>query len=59
VVANEADIGPLSTGERIAVAFVLNRSDMLEKYWGSMLESVDRLGVEWTRAALQVQLHGW
>lgn len=38
VVADEADIGQLSTGERIAVAFVLNRPDLLEQYWGSMLE---------------------
>ena len=38
VVADDADIGQLSTGERIAVAFVLNRPDLLEQYWGSMLE---------------------
>ncbi len=59
VLADEADIGVLSTAERIAVAFVLNRPDLLEKYWGSMLESVDRLGIDWTRAALTVQRHGW
>jgi hypothetical protein len=59
VVADEADIGQLSTGERIAVAFVLNRP---KQYWGSMLESVDRLGIDWTRApcassATAVSLH--
>jgi hypothetical protein len=40
VVADEADIGQLSTGERIAVAFVLNRPDLPEQYWGSMLASM-------------------
>ena len=59
VVADEADIGLLSTGERIAVAFVLNRPDLLEIHWGSMLESVERLGIDWTRAALRVQRNGW
>jgi hypothetical protein len=53
VAADEASIGVLSTGERIAVAFVLDRRDLLT--WGTMLESVDRLGLEWTQAALRVQ----
>jgi hypothetical protein len=53
VAADEASIGVLSTGERIAVALVLDRRDLLT--WGTMLESVDRLGIEWTQAALRVQ----
>ena len=51
--------GTLSTGERIAVAFVLDRCDLLQDVWGSMLEAVHRLGPEWTEAALRVQRHGW
>jgi hypothetical protein len=49
----------LSTGERIAVATVLDRYDLLQDAWGSMLEAVHRLGPEWTEAALRVQRHGW
>ena len=49
----------LSTGERIAVAMVLDRYDLLQDAWGSMLEAVHRLGPEWTEAALRVQRHGW
>jgi hypothetical protein len=50
---DEARIGVFSTGERIAVALVLNRVDLLEGY--TVLEAVERLGPEWTRAALAVQ----
>jgi len=59
VEADEASFGVLSAGERIAVAFVLDRYDLLERAWGTMLESVDRLGPDWTAAALRVQRHGW
>jgi hypothetical protein len=55
---DEARFGVLSTGERIAVALVLDRPDLL-KFWGTMLDAVDRLGPEWTRAALRVQRDGW
>jgi hypothetical protein len=59
LVANsEADFGPLSTGERIAVALVLDRHDLLQLAWGGMLESVDRLGPLRTQAALRVQRQG-
>ena len=54
VIADPPTIGVLSTGERIAVALVLDSVDLLE-FWGSILECVERLGPEWTRAALQVQ----
>jgi hypothetical protein len=58
VTADERSFGVLSSGERIAVALVLERYDLLS-FWGSMLESVERLGIEWTRAALRVQRDGW
>ncbi len=60
LVAHDArSFGTLSTGERIAVAFVLDRYDLLQDVWGSMLEAVHRLGPEWTEAALRIQRHGW
>jgi hypothetical protein len=58
VVADESLFGVLSTGERIAVALVLDRPDLLE-FWGTMLDAVDRLGPDWTQAALRVQRYGW
>jgi hypothetical protein len=59
VVADETSFGVLSTGERIAVALVLDRYDLLQRAWGQVLESVYRLGPLWTEAALRVQRHGW
>jgi hypothetical protein len=59
VVAEESNFGLLSTGERIAVAFVLDRHDLLQCAWGSMLNCLERLGPEWTEAALRVQRNGW
>jgi len=59
VVADEATFGVLSTGERIAVALVLERYDLLQRAWGHVLESVHRLGPLWTEAALLVQRYGW
>ena len=44
VIADEALFGVLSSGERIAVALVLDRYDLLQRAWGSMAESVYRLG---------------
>jgi hypothetical protein len=58
VAADESLFGVLSTGERIAVALVLDRPDLV-KWWGTILEAVDRLGPDWTRAALRVQRDGW
>ncbi len=58
VVADEPQFGVLSTGERSAVALVLERYDLLQRAWGSMLTSIDRLGPEWTKAALRVQRNG-
>jgi hypothetical protein len=59
VVADERSFGVLSSGERIAVARVLDRRDLVERAWGSMLEAAHRLGPEWIEAALRVQRHGW
>lgn len=59
VVADEAHFGVLSCGERIAVALVLDRYDLLQRAWGTMAESVHRLGQEWTEATLRVQRNGW
>lgn len=56
VVHNENHIAVLSIDERIAVALVLDRPDLLEG--GTLLESIERLGPEWTRAALDVQRSG-
>jgi hypothetical protein len=58
VLANAANFGVLSTGERIAVAMVLNRFDLVSEY-GSILEAIDRLNQEWTQAALRVQRSGF
>jgi predicted ribosome-associated RNA-binding protein Tma20 len=59
VVADERQFGVLSTGERIAIALVLDRPDLLQRAWGTIAEAVHRLGDEWTRAALRVQRDGW
>lgn len=55
VLADEGAFAVLPTGERIAVALVLDRYDLLRSTWGTMLEAVDRLGPQWTEAALRVQ----
>lgn len=59
IVADETLFGILSSGERIAVALVLDRYDLLQRAWGTIAESVHRLGPEWTEAALRVQRGGW
>jgi hypothetical protein len=57
VAANEDCFGVFSTGEKLAVALVLDRKDLLDEVNGgyTMLEAIDRLGEEWTRAAIVVQ----
>jgi hypothetical protein len=59
VLHDEHSFGVLSTGERIAVALILDRYDLLQETWGTMLEAVHRLGPEWTLAALRIQRQGW
>lgn len=56
---SEGALGVLSTGEKIAVAMVVDRYDLIRSCWGTMLEAVDRLGDDWTMAALRVQSNGW
>ena len=38
----------LSTGEKVAAALILNRSDWLTVMGYSMAEAIDRIGPEWT-----------
>ncbi|MCC6776694.1 MAG: hypothetical protein IT537_08670 [Hyphomicrobiales bacterium] len=59
-IGDESRFGVLSTGEKLAVSLVLDRKDLLAEVNGgySMLESVERLGVEWFRAARAVQRAG-
>jgi hypothetical protein len=55
VARDERELSVFSTGERIAIAFVLDRPDLFPHGGYTMLEAVERLGPEWTKAALQVQ----
>jgi hypothetical protein len=59
ILEDETLFGILSSGERIAVALVLDRYDLLQRAWGTIAESIHRLGPEWTEAALRVQRNGW
>ena len=43
-------MGPWSSGERLAVALVLNRHDWLEVMEYTMLEAVARLEPDWLEA---------
>ena len=54
---DEAHFAVLSTGEKLAVALVLDRHDLMqsERFRYTMLEAVDRLGEAWFAAALAVQ----
>lgn len=51
--------GVLSTGERIAVALVLDRAEWLAEMGYSLLDAVDRLGPVWLEAARGVRRAGW
>ncbi len=39
--------GVLSTGEKVAVALVLNRADWLTDFGYTIAEAIDRTGTEW------------
>lgn len=43
-----------STGEKVAVALVLNRADWLEEIQYTIAEAVERSGVEWVAIIPQV-----
>ena len=55
VEADPEHIGVLSTGEKIAVALVLDRVDLFPRGNYTILEAVDRLGPDWLRAAIAAQ----
>lgn len=44
-----------STGEKLAVALVLNRADWLQMMDYTIAEAIDRVGPEWLSKILQVQ----
>jgi hypothetical protein len=43
-----------STGEKVAVALVLNRADWLEEFQYTLAEAIDRSGAEWVATIPQV-----
>lgn len=51
--------GVLSTGERLAVALVLNRPDWLQEESWTLLDAVSRVGDTWLSAAILVHRDGW
>jgi hypothetical protein len=52
---DEKRIVVFSTGEQIAAALVLDRSELFPHGGYTMLEAIERLGPDWTHAALRVQ----
>jgi hypothetical protein len=46
--------GVQSTGEKVAVALVLNRADWLAEIDYTILEAIDRSGMEWVAIIPQV-----
>lgn len=57
VLADERAIGVLSTGERVLIALILDRADLLPRDY-TMLDAFDRLGPELAEAAVRVQRAG-
>ncbi|HMH29059.1 MAG TPA: hypothetical protein VK580_10765 [Steroidobacteraceae bacterium] len=57
VLTDESAITKLSDGERVLVALILDRSDLLPRDY-TMLDAYNRLGPELTEAALRVQRAG-
>jgi hypothetical protein len=43
-----------STGEKVAVALVLNRADWLEEFDYTIAEAIERAGQEWVAAIPQI-----
>ena len=43
-----------STGEKVAVALVLNRADWLAEYGYTIAEAIDRAGQEWVAMIAQI-----
>ncbi len=59
VTGGQVSFGVLSTGEKCAVALVLDRPDLAKEAWGTLLECAVRVGPDWLAAALYVQQNGW
>ncbi|MGL4964051.1 MAG: hypothetical protein ACRC67_22665 [Inquilinus sp.] len=60
IVAEEPDhIGVYSTGERIAVALLLNRLDLLPSGYTHVVEAWDRLGKDWQQLVIDLHNEGW
>jgi hypothetical protein len=57
VLTDESAITKLSDGERVLVALILDRSDLLPRDY-TMLDAYNRLGPELAEAALRVQRAG-
>ena len=55
VARHEEAYGVLSTGEKIAVALVLDRHDLLVREHCTMLQAIKRLEAEWFQAAQAVE----
>lgn len=52
-------IGVFSTGERIAVALVLSRTEFLPAAFDELLPAIDRVGEDWLAACHRVYKAGW
>jgi hypothetical protein len=57
VLADERSIDALPAGERVIVALILDRADLLPRDY-TMLDAFDRLGPELAEAAVRVQRAG-
>lgn len=57
VLADERAINRLPAGERVIVALILDRADLLPRDY-TMLDAFDRLGPELAEAAVRVQRAG-
>ena len=51
--ANPGHRSVLSTGERLAVALILDRSDWLAEWQYTMLQAIERVGADWMTAVRQ------
>ncbi|MFA5665307.1 MAG: hypothetical protein WC991_15065, partial [Castellaniella sp.] len=48
-------IGPMSLGEALTAALILNRCDWLRERGYSIAEALDRIGPEWTARLREVE----
>ncbi|MBR0693113.1 hypothetical protein [Bradyrhizobium lablabi] len=52
---DESEMRLLSNGEAIAVALVLNRTDLLPAAYTNILEAIELLGEDWLKACIMVR----